>query len=238
MATVSVRFREKVCVSWACILWIFGYWSVLLDYLTPFSTVSQLAYSHQPAPPPPPLPPLSTPQCWLNFSVEVTQCWDPPWLTRTVYFGQSLYFFFFRLSCTLILQQRTRKKFLAQPHHSFSLWAQRKGRQVSEKINKLQKWPWISFFPLHPNVLNVACFLVCSMLRQENKAFYLQCVAGDTSCALNPLIFLFRWITFIEGIARMLLLPMGQWELLGFTEGNIGLTCQDNGGLSWQCILP
>lgn len=43
IATVSV------CAFWACILWILGYWLVLLDFLTPFSTVSQLAYSHQPA---------------------------------------------------------------------------------------------------------------------------------------------------------------------------------------------
>lgn len=61
-----------VCVCWACIMWIPAYWSVALDFLTPFSTVSQVAYSH------------NTPSALIEF-----QCWGHT--VQTAYLGSVLY---------------------------------------------------------------------------------------------------------------------------------------------------
>lgn len=115
-------------------------------------------------------------------------------------FWSKLIFLFFRLSCTLILQQRTREIFstatsqlqpVGSEKRETRLWKYQQIAQVT-----------LDFFFLHLNVL-----FPCLILREEKEAFSLYCVAGNTSCALNSLIFLFRWITFTEGIVCIIIYP-------------------------------
>lgn len=178
MATVSVCVLEPKCVFWACILWILGHRSVLLDFLTPFSTVSQLAYSHQPASVQPDgadwIPALR------SHSAEILL--DLPEQCILVKASISLFLSLFLECHAQWYHNRGRGIILAQPHYSLCLLAQK-------------------------NVLNAGCFPVCSMLRGEKEAFSIRHVAGGTSCALNSLIFLLRWITSIEGMVRNTIYP-------------------------------
>lgn len=146
------------------------------------------------------LPPLN-PTVLIEF-----QCWGRTvlgsYLTyQNSVFWSKLIFLFFRLSCTLILQQRTRKIFSTATSQLQPVGSEKRETRLWKYQQIAQVTLDYVFFTL------MCCFPVCLLPREEKEAFSLHCVAGNTSCALNSLIFLFRWITFTEGIVRIIIYP-------------------------------
>lgn len=117
---ISCRERDRVCLCGcrACIMCMLAhiYWSIALDFLTPFSTVSQAAYSHPNAP---------------SVLIEC-QRWGRAVLRFYLTYPGSTswkYFIFFNsppASCTLILHHWARRgrKHLSRALHDCSLHAE------------------------------------------------------------------------------------------------------------------
>lgn len=90
--------RRRQCVWSARIMWIPAYWSVALDFLTPFSCVSQMACSHNTS-----LSPIEF-QCWGRTVLMLFLTWRGRLSMEVLYFSN-----FLSVSFTLILHHWVRK---------------------------------------------------------------------------------------------------------------------------------
>lgn len=129
------RETELVCVDVSCIMCILAhiYWSIALDFLTPFSTVSQSAYSHTNAP---------------SVLIECQCCGCAA--TRFYLIYQSSiswkYFIFLNflpVSCTLTLHYWVRKDFCGAPQDCRLRAEWNRTEEIGRRPIKKNTWPCI-----------------------------------------------------------------------------------------------